>query len=358
MIKTTFDKEAAYRKQIDPDRLCKYGVDFLDEALTCILPNDLVVIGAESGAGKSELSLQIAAYNAKRGKKVALFFLEGGDVEAMARMKWKDLCMLYKMKHENSYMPVNYVEWRTNRYSDPSVCSEFASLERELGNKYNILYGENLYIPEINGEFTLNSLISGLWDYHTLEFAIKTGKQYNLDLIIIDHLQYFDLVDETHEIQATTKILKECKRISDIAGVPVVLVSHLRKMGKDSGLPSHEDFYGTGNISKIASTAIMISRDNSQSDYSRDYYYTYFRVVKSRIGLSSNYAAKLIFDGKTRDYKKEYELYLVNRSGYVANDPIEHNKMPRWAKSARGKMSEHEQAVTEIRNPEKANWND
>src|SRR3990167_1683720 len=87
-----FKKESEERLNTDVSKLCTYGIKPLDDALFCINKKELVTIGADSGIGKTEIAIQIAAHNAKNGKKVALYHLEGGYREAMARMKWKDIC--------------------------------------------------------------------------------------------------------------------------------------------------------------------------------------------------------------------------------------------------------------------------
>ena len=86
--KEPFLEEAIERFSMKKNDLCSYGVPCLDHALGGIYKNDLVVVGADSGVGKSELVLNIAKYNASRGKRVVLYYLEGGHTEAMRRMKW------------------------------------------------------------------------------------------------------------------------------------------------------------------------------------------------------------------------------------------------------------------------------
>jgi replicative DNA helicase len=85
--KDAFKQENERRLNTKADDLCGYGIKPLDDSLFRIAQNELVVIGADSGMGKSELGLNIARYNAKKGKVGAVFYLEGGHFEAMARIK-------------------------------------------------------------------------------------------------------------------------------------------------------------------------------------------------------------------------------------------------------------------------------
>ena len=54
-----------------------YPMQFLNDTLGGIMKSELVVIGADSGCGKTELANHIAFHNAERGKNVYLFSLEG-----------------------------------------------------------------------------------------------------------------------------------------------------------------------------------------------------------------------------------------------------------------------------------------
>ncbi len=109
----SFKAENEQRLNTNPDSLCSYGVSLLDSALFRIAKNELVVIGADSGSGKSELGLSIARYNAKNGKTVAVFYLEGGHQEAIARMKWRDISDAYygNMEFRAKRIDMNYQKW-------------------------------------------------------------------------------------------------------------------------------------------------------------------------------------------------------------------------------------------------------
>ena len=81
----------------------------------------------------------------------------------------------------------------------------------------------------------------------------------NADLVIIDHLHYFDFVT-ANEHQELTQILKKIRELIVQSRVAIVLISHLRKKTKDRFLPENEDFHGSSNIPKQADTCIIVSK--------------------------------------------------------------------------------------------------
>lgn len=325
-----FLEENADRLDTRVEKLCTFGLSALDDPLLCIRPNDLVVIGADSGAGKSECAVHIARHNAKQGKKVALFYLEGGHMEAMARMKWRDICHEYFTKHHGMGIPLDYQKWSVNKDVHPLI----HQIEQEMYEKYKKQYKENLLLYKIEQGLSLEDFLVEILDFHGLVsgdgYQLK-GK-VNLDLIIIDHLQYFSLNSGENEIQEITKILREVKKITDTHKVPVVLISHLRKRYKDRGLPDQEDLYGSSNIAKIASCVVMVAKATGEEDYANGVYPTYLRVVKSRVGISSNLAMKVNFKQAIKSYDEDYSLYRVSGKGEVASDPIPFGELPKWAK--------------------------
>lgn len=332
--KQVFKDESIERLDVDHTKLCSYGISFLDDALKSICKNELVVLGARSGQGKSDLGLHIADHNAKNGKKVAVFYLEGGAEEAIARMKWRDICDIYFAHHTDEGVDMDYVEWKTNKVTHPI----FNKLEAEVYTEYEEKYRENLYFYNVGQGLTIEDFILSLYDFHSLETAFGDSfdptkkKGYDLDLIIIDHLQYFSLTQSENEISEITRILREVKNITDNLKIPVILISHLRKMSKESGVPDMEDFYGSSNIPKISSTSIMLHPATDKQQLSANIFPTYMRVVKSRVGVKSTYAALIDYDLTKRRYSDKYELYPVNYFGEVAENPMNPTEKPRWAR--------------------------
>ena len=327
--KDAFLEESARRRKIDPNKICRYGIKPLDDALIGIAPRELVIIGADSGVGKTEIGLQIAQYNANRGKRIALYHLEGGDEEAIARMKWKDISKEYYNGHGTEFLDMDYKKWRLNKIADPKGLLK--DLEVKVFETYKEKYEDNLMICPISHSFGLRELLNSTRSF--LNFEGDEGK-YDLDLIIIDHLQYFSLTQSESEIKEITNILREVKNISNY-GIPVILISHLRKKMRDRGLPNQEDFYGSSNIPKISDTSIIIAPHYGQDDAAIGRYPTIFRIVKSRTGVKPNYAIKVDFDLPTRNYAEDYQIYRINSKEGLAEEPLKPFELPKWAKGER-----------------------
>ena len=324
---TSWEKATKSRESIKPEELCTFGIKPLDDAMPFIQTNELVVIGADSGAGKSSLVVDMALNNAKKKKRVAVFYLEGGDDEFMSRVQFKLITeSIMKETGDNQYF--DYVTWKCNMMES----ALFKKKEDAIFNKLKDKLGENLWVYPVETGFKIDELQRALMGFHSLEEWIGNDGKIDLDLIIIDHLQYFELTGGESEISQTTGILRELKHLSDRYNIPVILVSHLRKKAKDRGLPSQEDFYGSSNIPKISTTAIMISSDKGKTDYSDRMYPTIMRFVKSRVGIRDTYAIRINYDLNMRQYEKAYTLHQVTRDNNFFIEPIIYDRLPYWMK--------------------------
>jgi replicative DNA helicase len=326
-----FKNEAISRADINVDDLCIYGIKPLDDSLVCIPKNELVVIGADSGAGKSELSLKIAQVNAKRGKKVAMYYLEGGYTEALARMKWRDIAQEYFKNYSHLGIDMDYRKWSLNMLRDTALME----IESKVWEKYKNEYKNNLIFYSSKNGLDLDKLLSSLLDLHKLipnEAGTGITTKLDLDLIIIDHLQYFSLMKAESEIFEITEILKSVKNITEHFNTPVILVSHLRKKARDRGLPGQEDFYGSSNIPKIASTAITLAPSSDKDNLSEGIYPTYIRVAKSRVGVKSNYAFLIDFYLDRREYSDTYDIVRLDNFGNVAENSLTEEQKPKYTR--------------------------
>lgn len=326
-------EQATNRQAIDHSKTCEFGIKPLDDALIGILRNDLVVIGADSGIGKSDICLNMALHNAKNGKNVVLFFIEGGAEEAISRIKWKAMKDEYFSKNYSG-VDLDYRRWRMGLLENETLSKiesiVFKNLAESIGNR--------LHLYDIDSTFNIENLTNSLGffvdkrvnaEYQIIESFV------NIDLIIIDHLQYFTLTNPKNELNEMTQILMKVKEITNFHKIPVVLISHLRKKDKDRGLPGQDDFYGTGNICKISSIAITVSNHPTQDDHANELYPTFFRVVKSRTGIRSSYAIMCYYQFKLGAYSQEYSLYNLSNDKPMSS-PIEDHKLPKWATRTNG----------------------
>lgn len=332
----TFKAETDYRANIKFDDLCTYGIKPLDDSLLAIARNELIVIAASSGYGKSEAAIQVSEHNAMNGKRVALYGLEGGSREVIQRMKWKRICEIYYREYSDEHIELDYRAWVLNKVREPLLTKIEAQVYVELTDKI----GKNLYLYDnpagLNCKSFCQSLqnLEGLRADLTLDHAIRKSMRgmVNLDLIVIDHLHYFSIDKDENEIAEITEILKTVKIITEEMQIPVILVAHLRKLPRGHGIPDKEDIYGTSNIHKIANTCIIIAPDHEKDNTADGLYPTYFRIAKSRQGLRPNILMQATFDIHSRSYQDKYDLYRCFANGEVGSEPIPYNELPSWAR--------------------------
>lgn len=305
----------------DKEKCCDYPIEYLNDALIGIIKSELILIGADSGCGKTEIANQIAFHNAKKKKRVYLFSLEGDRYEVAQRERYRhfaDVVISNKLG-----IDLDYRKFIMNEYAE-------------------IFKGRNL--PDFNDEMlTIDEMMKA--QYKTLKiFKRETGinkdmiKGYfdliknDADLIIIDHLHYFEFMTN-NEYSEISEIMKVIKKKQDEIRVPVILVSHLRKKGKDRAFPDNEDFHGSSNIYKQANTCILFSNIiESEADYfdqvSKGIYKTGIRITKSRTGIPTRLIGISQFQNKTKTYAPGYEVAIT----YDHNiSKLEADKYPKWA---------------------------
>lgn len=316
-------------ENIDPNKICNFGISVLDDALIGILPNDFIIIGGDSGSGKSETGLDIAVHNALNGKNVALFFLEGGSEEAINRIRWK---LIQKKYYDNKCtgIDMDYRKWRMGKLKSPLM----RELSFQCFNEFKEKIKDRLHIYSFEEGFTIQMLMNSL-GYFNKQKEEKYLMEYyvDIDLIIIDHLQYFTLTNPQNELVEMTEILKKVNGITMHHKIPIVMISHLRKKDRDRGIPNQEDFYGTSNAPKMSSVTISMAPHFISDQYDKGIYPTFFRFAKSRTGLRQSYAALCKFNSFKGKYEKDYMIHKLI-GDKPENDPMERHKLPKWAYEA------------------------
>lgn len=297
-----------------------FGVKFLDAALGGIVKSDVIVIGAKTGVGKTELSRYIAMYNAVRGKRVHFLALEAEVNEIEQRTKYNVLAdMVY---HDKSISPMdrlrlNYMDWYMGRLDDMTKRHE-ATVDKILAEQLTKLH--TLYRVS---DFTVKQL-----EEKFDEIANET------DLVVIDHLHYIDTPDP-NENRGYKVIIKRVRDLALNLGKPVIVVAHLRKSDRHRPtlVPETDDFHGTSDIPKMATKAIMLAPARDQPSGARHIWNTYIAPVKCRIeGGRAKYVALVPFDATTNSYQDTFVLGQIINNG-TEFEPLEHDKLPAWARS-------------------------
>lgn len=297
-------------------RQLPYHHTFLDDCLRSIMPHDLILIGAETGVGKTELARAIAMRNAAEGKRAHYFALEAEPDEIEMRGKFVELSSLVFRRKEHLRGKFNYSDWYRGRF-DKDVADLEAEAEHAFASKYR----------------TLKTYYRGAkFDYETIN-KLFLAIQDETDLIVLDHLHYIDVADD-NENRGFKAAIMTIRNASLLIGRPVILVVHLRKRDQRSKalVPSLGDVHGSSDITKVCTHAIMLARaSRSAFDYEREgHANTFFSVPKDRVAGASDHLALCLFDWRKRQYAPTYTLGKQSKGGDTF-EPLGRDEVPHWA---------------------------
>jgi replicative DNA helicase len=282
----------------------RFGIDYLDDALHGIFKNDLVLVGALSGRGKTQFAVNLAINVAKQNKKVFYFALEADRFEIQRRVMF-------------SKLPKGLItneEYMTGYTSD--VINEE---ERRVAENMDALESFSVY-------------------YKSGEFGSKEVQRYLLslqneaDLFIVDHFHYLDssqAYDEKSEHKEAIRVIRDTA-IS--ANKPVVLLAHMNKAAAsvDIKVPDLRDFYGTSDLCNIATKVITISPrvpEHVTASATNSVPTLIYTAKHRHAGSTARYVGACSFSFDTGTYNPNYLLLHHDSLEFV-----EDRKIPSWAK--------------------------
>jgi archaellum biogenesis ATPase FlaH len=218
--------------------LCEYHIPWINDVLGAIFPTDLIVVGADSGQGKSEVVLNLAYHNALRGKKILYYQLEMDNAEIIHRRRISRMNQLLGDRY------IRNKDYYLNNMTDDQKKAFTIAVREEnsISDKIMIYNGDGL---------NLNKFLETFKAYG-----------YKSDLVVVDHLHYFSMNSE-NQSQEIGLIMREIKKLTR-SGTPIVLVSHLVKRNKNNE-PDQNDFFGSSNIGKEATACIMLARNEQDT---------------------------------------------------------------------------------------------
>ena len=307
-VKTRFDLK---------ERTMSFGVSYLDDALIGIAPNDLILIGARSGAGKTQLCVNIAKNAISNGKRCHFFALEAEPGEVTRRVKFEIFQNLYRERYNGA--SCDYQKWSFGHY-----LPQLSALEADANEIFLEKYSKGFYVHYKEGEFTVHSMIKEV---------VKASKK--TDLIIIDHVHYFDF-DDDNENRAIKKIAKTARDLVLENGVPIILVSHIRKSNPkyETYAPSLEDFHGSSDLYKIATRAITLGPGHV--DTKSGVAETFISIVKNRYDSSvTRYTGKVQYNYLKGIYNEGYEVGSNYQKREKEFETLNGYDRPRFAKGIR-----------------------
>lgn len=279
-----------------------YGIQYLDDKLVSINKGELVLIGATSGCGKSQLAYIIARTNSERGVKTALFSLENSQGDVLRKEiynKYRKLCENWKMSFRD----------------------------------FNLIVKKQMYDGELLEKAKQQAMesIKDIWLYEkpTEGFTVEDMKREfdraakdGCKLLIVDHLDYFDQINgnEKDECKYLREIMKAIRKMIEVYQVPVIAFSQFRKpTDQKMIIPTQYEFYGSSDKAKIATTIITMAR-NYDETCGENESHTYIAIRKDRFGLQS--VADCVYDLKTNSYRAYYRLGYTNEWGHYFKDVV------------------------------------
>lgn len=304
------------------DGLMKFGIDFLDEATEGILRNDLILIGARSGAGKTQFCTNVAWANVQSGKRVHYIALEAEYAEIERRIKYGIFCDLFFKKQNKGQIRLSFKNWMLGRLS-----VEHADLEAQCAEVFS-KQAEGLFTYYKQTQFDVAEFI---------KTVIYCSNQ--TDLIIVDHVHYFDY-DDANENRAIKEIAMAARDLAIHQGKPMILVAHIRKSDRNSTdkCPGLEEFHGSSDLFKIATKAITLAPgDNYTKDGKAE---TYMRIVKDRFdGSLQRHMGCLIYNVREGKYESGYKLGSDKQKRNEEFIEYPQGDIPGWARAVRKSSS-------------------
>lgn len=307
-----------------------YSVSYLDDELLGIHPNDIIVVMAATGAGKTTLGSILAQRAAENGKRVRFFALEAYQNEIEIRTLYREVCHL--AQGAGVWRPwMTQQLWIKKGIEELDEFTEKAmqNIERRLEKLETYYRGTRFDREDIEREFM--------------------ASKGEVDLIVLDHLHYIDS-DGPNENQELKKVIQVIRDCGQALRVPVVVIAHIRKKSggrnDDRWIPSVDDLHGSSDVAKIATTIIAVApaRDEDFASKEPGISNTFMSVLKDRIGGDKGYAALMRYDLGAMQYRRTYRMCIRLGNGkvkYVTKNPAwANNAMPVESSPAQGSMDD------------------
>ena len=221
------------------------GIFDLDK-LTCGLHNqELTIIGARPGMGKTTLTLQIAQNIAKE-KNVVFVSLEMSQTQLIQKM-------IAKQSIVNSYK------------------MRLGTLEEGDWEK---IARASVQLSELN--LTINTRVRTIQDIEVI--AKKLKNKGKLDLLIIDYIQLLKSQGKFNlREQEVAEISRRLKLLSLEINIPIIALCQLNR-NANTGEPTLADLRESGSLEQDADNIIFIYKEDEESNI------TTLKLAKQRAG--------------------------------------------------------------------------
>ena len=216
------------------EMIIRTGVKALDRIIDGFAPNDLIVVGARPGAGKTAVAMHFAKTAAMNGVPVVFF---------AAEMSAEQLSERYFYSEETS------VSSQALRYGEMDEFLESAFL-RHLQRVYELPFcicdDPNMDIMQIRS------------------ISKNLKRQGKCGMVVIDYLQLIVGGEERNKTRndAVNEVSRACKKLAKEIGAPVILLSQLSRQceSRPDKRPVISDLRDSGGIEQDADKVLLIYR--------------------------------------------------------------------------------------------------
>lgn len=260
IAEATIDLEKKYNNQSDYSLYT--GLYDLDD-MTCGLHNqELTIIGARPGVGKTTLALQLAENIAKKNKNVLFISLEMSDNQLIQKMIARE---------------GNVQSYRMRRGTlEDSDWEKIADTAEELSKL----------------KFNTNSNIRNIQELEVL--ARKLKNKDKLDLLIIDYIQLLRNKEKfSSREQEVADISRRLKLLGLELDIPIIALCQLNRNASNSE-PGLADLRESGSLEQDADNIIFLYKEDSESDEIT------LKLAKQRAGQTGK--IKLKFKKETSNF--------------------------------------------------------
>ena len=224
-VSDTVDESIQRAEHPDWNEGLSTGYPELDQATGGFANGELVIMAGGTGQGKSLFAASIMLNMALANIPTLFFTLEMPEVDT------------------------------TSRFLKMSKAFGGESVLRELPIYY--YHGTNVTLP-------------------ILDHAVKMAKEQGMKAIFVDHLHFFAKGSD-NQANEIGHIVREIKLMARKYDLPIILISHIRKTGAPSKIPTLEDLKDSSGISQDADMVLMIWRNMDSTNEEEQ------KVMKVRI---------------------------------------------------------------------------
>ena len=261
-----------------PENIVSFGYDWLDNQLTGIFPGDLVVVGAETGVGKTVFGTNIMI-KASRKHKCHIFALEDRLQNYGMKAVYFELGKVRK-KYLGEVFNYPWNDYRRNTIKDVKYKEYRKEAESNLANSNLTFSGCDEMI-----------------DIDILEKLIEKKVLEGVDLFLIDHLHFFDLLKgKNNKSDYVEHLMIRLTILRKKTGARIILIVHYKKL--EGTKPKLDSFKDSISIPQNADYVINLWRDRSEL---ADKYKTILTIPKSR-NPNGEATIEIEFDPNVNDY--------------------------------------------------------